>query len=319
MTSLIPKQSSDTFHLYCTLRSSYTRKKSGTRERKGGRSSLDRKNADKSNHRNRPQRKPRGCEKPREDGKSAPGAPPTAETTGLGIVKATEIIGDDGRERLRAVAAADSITNSNRKQLSASGLDSATTLEDGGRSISIEINRMDIEAVTESSAVVIRRPVLGLDAIDAPGSLGREKSAPQLASPPLGPRKQAPRACKFWRTARGCRSGSGCAFRHDADSKGSGFSDIKWDATATKCSASTPEACGRNTGEHSGQGGGSRGEGERGGVSVEGVGDDAMDISEVDELINGMKKLLVPRQLSFGRSARRGKPMGKMSKSSTQR
>lgn len=101
------------------------------------------------------------------------------------------------------------------------------------------------------------------------------------------------RTCKFWRTATGCRAGGECRFRHDSEDAaggglpGSGVERVKgWGVGTSGSSAS---------------GGSWAGEGH-----VAGVG----GVSGVDELVAGMQKLLIPNHLSFGSSARRGKPIG---------
>lgn len=103
-----------------------------------------------------------------------------------------------------------------------------------------------------------------------------------------------PRMCKFWRTATGCRAGGECRFRHDNSEDaaggglpGSGVEEVKGRGAGTSGSSAS--------------GGSWAGEGHVAGV--EGV-------SGVDELVAGMQKLLVPNHLSFGSSARRGKPIG---------
>lgn len=133
-----------------------------------------------------------------------------------------------------------------------------------------------------------------------------------IALPPVPvSRLRAPRACKFWRTASGCRAGSDCRFRHDVGAAGGGVSEPEGEAAVAGAKESKPAAGGGRVGEHTGGdgGGGSSGGGDDG-VSGVGVDGDAMDVSGVDELAEGMKRLLIPTHLSFGRSARRGKQIG---------
>lgn len=106
-------------------------------------------------------------------------------------------------------------------------------------------------------------------------------------------RPKIPRACKFWGTATGCRSGGECRFRHDVeDVTGGGLpgSEVK---TGQGCGVAAP-GLRPNRGSWVGNG------------HAEGCG----GASDVDELVAGMQKLLVPNHLSFGSSARRGTPIG---------
>ena len=131
---------------------------------------------------------------------------------------------------------------------------------------------MEVGSGTEDIMVVVR--ATGLP------TKGGKKTSPKI-----------PRTCKFWRTASGCRAGGECSFRHDsADAAGGALPGSGvgkgWGVATSGSSAS-----------------GGSWAGERYDAGIEGV-------SGVDELVAGMQKLLVPNHLSFGSSARRGKPIG---------
>lgn len=155
---------------------------------------------------------------------------------------------------------------------------------------------------------------------------------PKPAPPSLGAVAAKPRAwaCKFWRTAAGCRTGSACKFRHDetptdcdrGDGGGGGDSleDRHGETSAAGVRVAEPAGvCGEGerwrpgSGGASGAGAGvsgfcvnSGGGGGVGAASGEGMEEDG----GVDELISGMSKLMVPRHLRVGGSARRGDPIG---------
>lgn len=101
------------------------------------------------------------------------------------------------------------------------------------------------------------------------------------------------RVCKFWGTAGGCRAGGDCKFRHSAaqGSEASRHGIVEASGRRAEDEGATTRNGGRRA--------------ARAGVS------EAVDTSDVDEIVEGMRqvKLLVPNHLSFGRSARRGKPI----------
>lgn len=156
------------------------------------------------------------------------------------------------------------------------------------------------------------------EAIDAP---------PTPAPLSSGAVAAKPRACKFWRTAAGCRAGSACKFRHDETpaggdrgNGGGGGNALKNRQGETSVAAFVGSAragvCGAGERWRPG-GGGTTGYGaglarfgvnrsDNGVASGEGMEDDG----GVDELISGMSKLMVPRHLRVGSSARRGDPIG---------
>ena len=143
--------------------------------------------------------------------------------------------------------------------------------QDGDMDLEVEVG-----SGTEGAMVEVR-------ATDFPGKGG--KNAP----------RQNPKACKFWRTATGCRAEGECRFRHDAEDTVGGDLPVSgvekvngWGAVASEPSPS---------------GGSWSRKGHVAGVE---------DVSGVDELVAGMQKMLVPNHLRFGSSARRGKPMGSM-------
>lgn len=101
-----------------------------------------------------------------------------------------------------------------------------------------------------------------------------------------------PKACKFWRTATGCRAGGECRFGHDAeDTEGGGLRGLE---------VKKGQGCGVAASGPRPSGGGWVGKGHA-------EGDEAA--SGVDELVAGMQRLLVPNHLRFGSSARRGTPI----------
>lgn len=100
-----------------------------------------------------------------------------------------------------------------------------------------------------------------------------------------------PRTCKFWHIATGCRAGVECRFRHDSADTASGVLP----------GAGVVKGCGVATSRSSASGGSWAEEGHDAGIE---------SVSGVDELVAGMQKLLIPHHLSFGSSARRGKPIG---------
>lgn len=147
-------------------------------------------------------------------------------------------------------------------------------------------------------------------------------SAPSEPAPPLlSAVAVKPRACKYWRTAAGCRE-----FRHDdtatgCDRGGGGGSDAFKDlqgetpaaevrVTAVVCGARgewRPGSSGATIGADAGLSGF--------GVHSRSVGGACGDIMKedggVDELIGAMSKLMVPRHLrARSSSARRDDPIG---------
>lgn len=162
-------------------------------------------------------------------------------------------------------------------------------------------------------------------------SIGQGRAAPRplpaTAAAAAGPRT----ACRFWRTAGGCRRGNDCKFVHAADAGGGAPKEPKVEE------AFDVGGGGSGRGERSGNGGGGGGGWSRPGrvdargdvgvvlnsrgmengvgvASAEGMmveedDDDASSSGGVEELINGMSKLLIPRQMGFGSSSRRGDPI----------
>lgn len=108
-----------------------------------------------------------------------------------------------------------------------------------------------------------------------------------------GQRQRLPRRCKYWRTSEGCRAGSECKFRHDA---------------ARRPGAGGRELNGAEQQAAAGQEGLGAADGMEGRRNAEHRGDE-MDTGDVDELVEGMKKISIPANLSFGRAARRGRPI----------
>lgn len=108
-----------------------------------------------------------------------------------------------------------------------------------------------------------------------------------------GQNQRLPRRCKYWRTSKGCRAGSECRFRHDA---------------ARPPGAENGELNGAEQQVAVGQEGFGSAHGLEGRRNAEHQ-DDRMDTTGMDELVEGMKKVSIPANLSFGRAARRGRPI----------
>lgn len=156
--------------------------------------------------------------------------------------------------------------------------------------------------------------VVGASESGVPGVTARDTPGPPpsvIAAPRV---PHHPRGCKFWRTTEECRAGIGCAFQHGTD-------DYRLNTHSSDTRLSDPMSVasgGRMVGEcvsRGGEGGndaGSRDSGLcNGKASSTSVSGNGMEIvSGVDEIVNGMQKLLIPKHLSFGRSARRGTPIG---------
>lgn len=168
------------------------------------------------------------------------------------------------------------------------------------------------------------------------GSARRQQNdSPQPMESSLEPAPRLPRAagaadavprkaCKFWPTAEGCRKGSGCKFRHDASARdgpddsveggGEGESDRgakEWCRPGGGCvrfgggTAGGTARRGVGAVSHGGVVDGAGCASSSMGGAMEEDGGDG-DPSSVDEIISGMSKLLIPRQLGFGSTARVG-------------
>lgn len=109
-----------------------------------------------------------------------------------------------------------------------------------------------------------------------------------------GQNQRLPRRCKYWRTSEGCRAGSECRFRHDV---------------ARPPGAEEGELNGAEQQVAVGQEGLASADGMEGRRIAEQHQGDRMDTTDVDELVEGMKKVSIPVNLSFGRAARRGRPI----------
>eukprot|EP00903_Cladosiphon_okamuranus_P008012 g7729.t1 len=158
---------------------------------------------------------------------------------------------------------------------------------------------------------------------------------PQPVPPLLSAVAVMPRTCKFWRAGAECRAGSSCKFRHDetsAENDGGGggggrggrdpWNDGQRGASAAEVRVAAPVGVGGavvcgprerwnpGSADTSGMDAGLSGfGGKSGGVGAalrEGMAAD----DGVDELISGMSKLMVPRRVRAGNSARRGDPIG---------
>ncbi|CAM9296786.1 unnamed protein product [Scytosiphon promiscuus] len=159
---------------------------------------------------------------------------------------------------------------------------------------------------------------------------------PSLKAAPRLPRAHgsaaAPRkACKFWQTAAGCRAGSDCKFRHDASTRDAGDAGSNSEGGGEGGSGRDAKEWSRPGGGGVRFGGGTAGRMTRGGgvcvASHGGVvgnavcaslgGGSAMEEEEeedggddppgsIDALVSGMSKLLIPRQVGLGSSARVG-------------
>ncbi|CAM9431648.1 unnamed protein product [Ectocarpus sp. 6 AP-2014] len=186
----------------------------------------------------------------------------------------------------------------------------------------------------------------------------RSGQGPAAPRPPLATAAAAaaaaasPRmACRFWRTAGGCRRGNDCKFVHAVGAGGDAPKGVKVKEAFVVGGAAASILVGSGGGSGSGRSGGNGGGGGRGGgggggwggrsslsragarddvgvvldsggvengvgvASAEGMvvmeeDDDGVSSSGgVEELINGMSKLLIPRQMGFGSSSRRGDPI----------
>ncbi|CAN0103124.1 unnamed protein product [Ectocarpus sp. 12 AP-2014] len=212
-------------------------------------------------------------------------------------------------------------------------------------------------ASNEAEMVAATQPVETPHPHSAPGPTdknsrrtGQGPAAPQpsLATAAAAAAAASPRmACRFWRTAGGCRRGKDCKFVHAAGAGGDAPKGVKVNEAFVVGGAAASSLVGssgsRGSGSGSGNGdGGGRGGGGGGGcggrsslsraggrddvgvvldsggvengvgvASAEGmmVMEEDDDDGAVEELINGMSKLLIPRQMGFGSSSRRGDPI----------
>lgn len=157
------------------------------------------------------------------------------------------------------------------------------------------------------------------------GEAGEPRRSSKVPDPL--PRRRA-RRCKFWNTAGGCRAGSACKFLHDSQppvmARGKEMHVAEGTGPAARHRRTQSPMFGGGDGNGNGDSSTGMGmvsvhededeEGEGEGEEEQGRdggGDDAMDVSvdaAVAELVYGMQRLFVPSKLSFGRSARRGRP-----------
>ncbi|CAM9102580.1 unnamed protein product [Ectocarpus sp. 13 AM-2016] len=215
-------------------------------------------------------------------------------------------------------------------------------------------------ASNEAEMVAAAQPVETPHPHSAPGPTeknsrrtGQGPAAPQpsLATAAAPAAASSRMACRFWRTAGGCRRGKNCKFVHAAGAGGDAPKGVKIKEAFVVGGAAASSLVGsggdRGGGRSGGNGdGGGRGGGGGGGcggrsgssraggrdddgvvldsggvesgvgvASAEGImvmeeDDDGVSSSSgVEELINGMSKLLIPRQMGFGSSSRRGDPI----------
>ena len=141
---------------------------------------------------------------------------------------------------------------------------------------------------------------------DAEVFAGSRAAAPRnQANGATGPRQRAPRKCKFWRTSGGCRAGRDCMFRHDAAGH-RGAAVGRLNDTEQGAGAKLETAEGRASVD---------GRGDSNPVASEaGVIECGLDVAGVDGLVNGLRKLSIPTHLSFGRTGRRGKLLGSVTR-----
>lgn len=199
-------------------------------------------------------------------------------------------------------------------------------------------NRLKVKSFTKAAECAVKsgpEPALATSRAAFQSSDRRSRqqqttSAPPKPAPPLlGAVAVEPRACKFWRTAAGCRAGSVCKFRHataspDGARGGGGGDALKGlegetpPAEVRAASVSTAGAVVRgaggrwrpSSGAASGAGAGLSGFVLNStGVGVA-LGERMEEDGGVDELISAMSKLMVPRHLRVGSSVRRGDPIG---------